>query len=460
MPVNVDKNLTLKNNTMDASYGELFKKLNVAYGWTNTQTTSSGGTAVLFNYNNDIITNIECDDINKCILGTSYGTESNRYTYIINGKLYVWLNSSMMQIGEKTNYRCVGYRMNNISYAIDTDNKLWYIDAPIPGTVTETQIGESTTWEKMSLSYYTFTGLNDGKIYSTTSISSKNVEQRFTDLTNVTDIKAFSAVGNPIPYGICINNGILYKLLNNGTYSILDSTKKWTHIYPTYEINYSYIENSLGEVYSYYYSDSGSEKFYNTTMKNCKYICHNDYTYCTAITNDNKLLLGYNFTSDTPQIRDISNGMEWTSIISNGGTKIWAIGDGKLYCIQITYYDNDSKRTVTYTQLGTESNYQKVEGSASTAGLNILLAWTGDATTVSHTVLTTKSPQANDKTYIDEDLTIYSTVQSVSGTTITDGYRTYDRDASKDTSFTAIPPATIHETVSTVDFLRITNPNT
>ena len=28
MPVNVDKNLTLKNNTMDASYGELFKKLN------------------------------------------------------------------------------------------------------------------------------------------------------------------------------------------------------------------------------------------------------------------------------------------------------------------------------------------------------------------------------------------------------------------------------------------------
>ena len=56
MPVNVDKNLTLNNNTMDASYGELFTKLNKAYAWTHTQSTSSGGTAVILVNDGDILT--------------------------------------------------------------------------------------------------------------------------------------------------------------------------------------------------------------------------------------------------------------------------------------------------------------------------------------------------------------------------------------------------------------------
>ena len=86
--------------------------------------------------------------------------------------------------------------------------------------------------------------------------------------------------------------------------------------------------------------------------------------------------------------------------------------------------------------------------------LNVAKAWTNST----YTVYTTKNPLVDDKTYSDLNLTESSTITAVAsdGLTITDEYRTYDRDTSKDTSFNSIPEATNHETVTVADILRAT----
>lgn len=87
--------------------------------------------------------------------------------------------------------------------------------------------------------------------------------------------------------------------------------------------------------------------------------------------------------------------------------------------------------------------------------LNVAYAWTNST----YTVYTTKTQTVGNNIYSDTDLTVYSQITEKSSTTITDQYRTYTRDSSKDSNFTAIPPETANETISTIDFLRITNPN-
>lgn len=87
--------------------------------------------------------------------------------------------------------------------------------------------------------------------------------------------------------------------------------------------------------------------------------------------------------------------------------------------------------------------------------LNKAYAWTNGT----YTVYTTKSQLIGDNIYSDVDLTIYSNIVSKDTNIITDEYRSYTRDSLKDSSFTSIPPETENETISTADFLRITNPN-
>lgn len=462
MPVNVDNNLTLKNNTIDATYGELFKKLNVAYGWTHTQTTSSGGTAVVLVNDGDILTTEECNDINQCNIGHGimWNSSSCVVSAVINGKIYYYNNNTWTQLGTKTDYVIVtGCCSYNHVYAycnaIDSSGKLWYVTS-----TSETQVGSDTSWTSLGYtqsSYLPTCGLNNGKIYYVDG--SNTPTQAYTNLTNVTNLTALG-YSNYV-YGYCINNGYLY-FLNNTTATLIGNENNWKDIYP-WNILSPYVALINGNNELFYSNGVNAYKQNVTNIKKASLAYNGSGVYC--LTNDNKLYFGTNLTTiygnNYGNYIDISNDIEWSDISSVGGYtyNVYAIGDDKLYKIKKT---NSSLNLPTYTQIGTESNYKKVEGyyPGSSSAYYIGLAWTGDATTVSHTVLTTKEPQANDAAYIDEDLNQYSTVKTTTGTTITDQYRTYDRDVSKDTSFTAIPPATVHETVSTIDFLRITNPNT
>ena len=436
MPVNVDKNLTLNNNTMDASYGELFTKLNKAYAWTHTQSTSSGGTAVILVNDGDILTTMASNDIDKCSCaeydryGGSGGYAINRV--IIDGKIYQNINGTLTQRGTKTNYKQISGTI-----AIDDEGKLWNVSA------TETQLGTESKWEIISAPYSAqpgyYCGLCDGKIYLINGTETPT--RLYSSIENVIKLKAKGSY----PNGYCItDNGTLY-YLNNNIATIIGSDKIWIDILYLGNTSTStnlpaYVKTSDGDVYAINQTSTMTKINVDNIKEAANGVC---------ITTDGKMYK--NITSNSPQ--DISNGITWTSMTDPVSNITYAIGDNKLYKVNTS--------TPTYTQIGTEENYQKIDGLyKSTYSNNLALAWTGDAISITHTIFTTKSPQINDATYIDEDLNQYSTILSVGGTTVSDKYRTYTRDVTRDSSFTAIPPATIRETVSTVDFLRITNPNT
>lgn len=465
MPVNVDKNLTLKNNTMDASYDELFKKLNVAYAWTHTQTTSSGGTAVVLVNNGDILTTMECNDINKCSMSnrcitSSYSSVWN--TCIIDGKIYIFNGSTLRRLGEKNDYVAVAtsnYNNNDTKIGLDSSGRLWYISN------TETQIGNDSNWYNLGYGEYygdTSCALNNGKIYAL--YRDNTPEQKYTNLTNI--IKMY-ARGDSSKYvkGYCIdsNNNLYY--LNGTNSSMVSSGILWKDICSGSYNSVIALNNNDDA----YFIDGAN--VYKQNISNVKKYMYGHHI--ALITNDKKLYIAQNTTTKYGEnygaYINISNDIEWDDIglLAYGSNYsywyFYGIGNGKLYKIIVTNASISAETaTVSYTQIGTEENYVKVEGEyygASNANI-VAVAWTGDATSVSHTVFTTKAPQAGDEIYIDEDLTNYSYVQTTGVGTITDQFRTYNRDVVKDSNFTAIPSATTHETVSTIDFLRITNPNT
>ena len=445
MPINVGNNLTLKNTDISGTYGELFKKLNKAYAWSHNVSTSSGGTAVILVNNGDILTTMECNDIDKCYCQQNYqnwDSWSVIYAFIVDGHLYRYNGSTASQVGTKTNWKIT----NNL-YSIDEDGYLYYTKEG-----NETKIGESNKWTNLS-TYGTATvsnpatvlGICDGYLY----------QLKGTEITQVGENNKWEYVtgipytsNNNNPYGIC--DGYLYKISSVSSQTLMNENNGWIYIY-TYCSNGSYstcglrLNGNNREIYSLSTSTPYVSllKTVNNTVEKVEIDYDGYYTYI----EDNKL---YN----SRYSKFIGEGINWTDF-SVSRKKLLAIGDGKLY-----YIDISNSSQPTFTQIGTESNYQKLWkcGYNSTGILG--LAWTGDATSVTHTIFTTKEPQVGDIEYIDEDLNQYSTILSVGGTTVSDQYRTYTRDVTRDSSFTAIPPATIRETVSTVDFLRITNPNT
>lgn len=457
MPVNIGNNLEINNNEINASQDDLFKKLNVAYGWTHTQTTSSGGTVVILK-DDDILTTVECDDINLCCHPITKYSSSESYlsntAFIINGKIYFLINNELVQMGSKTNYIKISENQGGSNvYGIDSDNKLWYISSN-----TETQIGTSTTWENFMCNLLydnTIYATNDGKLYILNGTGTPT--QICTTLNNVLMSMIYRNSNNNTLYGSVLNDTDIYKLTPNSM-EIYGSEHTWRYINNNTTNFFITAITTDDDLYSNIYVDG--------TTTNLCFVCSNVKIAFSVgggngillLTNDGDIYIKNRSSSNY----NISNGIKWKEITSptmygSYACKFYSLSeDGKIYSV-IT---NLSQNTVTYTQIGTDANYKKIEGRNYTSGNYYALAWTGDATTVSHTVLTTKSPQSNDAAYIDEDLNQYSTIQSTGGTTVTDQYRTYNRDASKDTSFTAIPPATMHETVSTIDFLRITNPNT
>ena len=149
----------------------------------------------------------------------------------------------------------------------------------------------------------------------------------------------------------------------------------------------------------------------------------------------------------------------------------YAIGDGKLYVI--TVFNNNSSSyspllPIDYFILDNNINWKKLYGSVNPAFVystttkyySIFAFNSEDSITTTTTVYTTKTPQLNDVVYENANMFQKSVVRSASlPLTVTDDYFTYTRDSTKDSHFTEIPPATVHETVSVMDILNATNPN-
>ena len=421
MPVNVDNNLIIKNNSLEATYNELFDKLNVAYAWTHTQSTSSGGTAVLLTRGStDILHAVECSDFMNSSIGE--GADSGSYPsnlYIIDGKLYY--NTSLTQIGTSTNWK-----ETNGYYIINDIGELWVLNT---SNYTLTQKHTDKTWVKLSKTHGKSYAIDsDGYLYNVNS----------TTLTPVGNIAGWTDISteymNSNVAGIC--NGKVYSIADNNSITLLD-TQRSNYIHVINDDSTVGALTADGEVYV---NTKGYETPLMTNVKGIYRSVASGSLPLYLITNDNKLHFWANNV-----IHHIRPDMEWSCVIGQNTNNFYGISDGKLY------YVINPTSTPILTQIGTGTEYKTVDGNAS-----LILATAGENMVVTHTILTTKTPQQYDNTYIDRDLTKYSIVQSATAIAVTDQYRTYNRDISKDSTFTAIPPATMHETVSTVDFLRVT----
>ena len=444
MPVSIGSELKLENNKVNAYYDNLFRKLNVAKAWTNTQTTESGGTVSVIINDGEILTNMQSgyndwfinDYSNTCIIG---------------GKLYLYNNGSLVQIGSESNWKqATNIGTGTVVYAINSNNKLYYMRGiTTSGTYTQIEeLGSGIHWEYIDGSWYAgyaYTyAIGDGKLYrfrsNGNSPGGPNQVGSDTGWTKIINISSYDACG------IC--NGYVYITTDGTNLSLLNANNDFIDI-QTYTASTSTDKsivclNSSGELYWNVGNTLEKSTFNNGFVKQ---FTVSSNRVILALTEDKKIYLcnAGSFTSWTNILTDKS----WTWIRYVDNSIAYGISDGKLYKISIS-----SAAVYSYTQIGSTTGYKKISGNKGTTFIS--LAWTGNATHTETTVYTTQNPIANDKTYSDTNLTEYSTVQSCTGTILTDEYRTYNLDTAKNSSFTNIPPATIHETIKAIDIIRAT----
>lgn len=444
MPVVLGENLTLEENKLSAVYKELYTKLNKAYAWTNTQTTSSGGTAVVL-YNGDVLTSIECNDINSLgIVKPTVvdGRFDNKYI-LINNYLYYYnsgqlINSNINNIKKVYSGYGSGSGYGGACFFINNDNKLYrceYYNNTFNINEEQTNIIISDISEINTAYGSKILCIGNGNLYSINSTAYNSLDEFLIDN---------SESWNKVSGGFAITNGYLYHIYDNNLY-LCDSNNNWVDIKLLTNDNYNIIAlNSNNELYKFYINDSNQDvtKTYLYNNINKFYPTHEKIV---GIINNNELFYfdGYQTLKN--------NDMIWSDTSYCYDNYFFAIGDNKLYKVEISSND------FIFTQIGDNSSYVKLNGLYN----DLCVAWTGTSTSFSHTVYTTKKPIKNDKTYSNANNEIYSTISSVDNSlnTITDEYRTYERDISKDSHFTEIPPASIHETVSVIDILNATNPN-
>ena len=475
MPVVLGDNLTLEDNKLSAVYKELYAKLNKAYAWTNTQISGSGGSISCYANNLNHSDYITCDNSDKFIISSS----SYSNCYILNGEIYINKGVSDLdnyKFGSNNNWKEL--YINSISYtsstnytingwAINSLNELYYIyERNNNGTIThtETQIGTETGWSNLSYSR----AINNGKLYS---LSSSTATQIGTD-TNWTFLgKLFDNVYISTSYYFGINNGYVYKF-DSSTPSLYQTSN---------EIKFFACPDSGYN----FYQDINDNIYLNNTfianIPNIKKFIPRDDTWGSNIifiTNDGKA----GIINTSRQIKYLNENIFWKDAIvstscswisGKGGytsysdwTALIAIGDGKLYFIE---FDGYLYGTLFYTILDDNSNYQSIKGTFNVITLNNTTSVnmkyscyafnSADEMTTINTIYTTKHPQNNDKMYKNMNLTSQSNVTNINLPYISDGFLIYTRDPSRDSYFTKIPPASIHETVSAMDLLNATNPN-
>ena len=430
MPVSIGSELKLENNKVNAYYDNLFRKLNVAKAWTNTTTTESGGTVSVITGDMQIISNISSGYNDFC-----EGNYSPVKICIIDNKLYGFSNGSISQIGEKTDWKICSSQY----LVIDSQNKLYHYDG---STISE--IGSGIAWSYVADNIWTRYAIGDNKLYQ---INGNTPTQIGTEVgwTKLTDT---FATYNTIS-GLC--DGYVYYVSGN-TATLMSAYNNFIDVQSNnVSTNANLLAlNSNGEIFT---NNGTTLQKITFNYGSIKQISNGLDSKFSVITDDGKLYYMSNLSDSNPLIKQIDGTKNWTYTLScKSGSAIVAIGDGKLY-----YINDGSSNNPTITQIGSISGYKKIKGSLTTsASSGLALAWTGNATHTETTVYTTQNPIANDKAYSDVNLTEYSTVQSCDGSTLTDEYRTYEADIAKNSSFTNIPPATVHETIKAIDILRAT----
>lgn len=443
MPVVLGENLTLEENKLSAVYKELYTKLNKAYAWTNTQTTSSGGTAVVL-YNGDNLTSIECENINSLGQTKPTNVDNNFYNnYIIINNILYYYHEGQLYNSNENNVKKVFNGFSQQGYGtgcffIKNDNTIYHCEFNSSNNFIIQQIETNINWNDIGEMNYAYgnkvCAIGNSHLYTINTTVYYTLNETLINNSETWD-KISTCYG--------ISNGFLYNIYNN-TLDICDNNNNnWIDIKSLDNTNSTMSLNSIGEIYKW----EGTNKITKLNINNVKtfYPISGNIGAC-GITNDNKLF----YTVISNNI--INNDMIWSDIsYPSRDNKFYAIGDGKLYKIEI------SNNNFIFTQIGSNTNYVKLQGIYD----GLCIAWTGEATSFSHTVYTTKKPIKNDKTYSNANNEIYSTISSVDNSlnTITDEYRTYERDISKDSHFTEIPPASVHEKVSVIDILNATNPN-
>ena len=430
MPVKIGDNLTLEDNKLSAVYKELYTKLNKAYAWTSTSTTSSGGTAVLLTPSNEIKKLIECPDINSINMGDGSsidGSGNRTELFIINNDVYGF--GDIPKRTETNNLKQVQYSSN---YVIDKNGYLYFLPSISASTTnwTLSKVGTSNTWQKFTkgdVNYAYCVALNNGEIYriSSTTETKLDVGSGYEDI---------SGVGYNV---YALKNGCIYHGYMNYTNPTLTLVSEINNFIKMW-CPYNYINAITDNLELYYISGS-------SVVKVCNLFSVNDIIKGTLLVSNGKLYR-LSSTQQSASITLINSSLNWTDCSPS-----YAIGDGKLYYVSGN----------TLTQVGTNTNYVKLFSPASRRNDQLVeaIAWTGESVTDTHTVYTSRTQEVGDNLYSDINLTVYSTLNSKSNNTITDSSRTYTKDNTKNTSFNKIPLTTVRETVSVLDLLNATNPN-
>ena len=452
MPVVLGENLTLEENKLSAVYKELYTKLNKAYAWTNTQTTSSGGTAVVL-CNGGIISSLESQgNIKFSTINNNY----NGHSVLIDGKYYTINEGNFQRLTDKENLQQIYTGYQYITYCSDNEKiyKSQNQDFQEYFDVENIQkIIGSGNWG------YDVIYIKEGKIYY------KNIN-KFPEFDNCYDgtLSGWQDGNDYKLSGFIINDGYLYKIYEDNA-ELLSNNNNWVKIIYSipdyYNVNHAYVFNSDNEIYFY----NGNNSTFTKIQLPSNNIIIKKFQPTVLLSTSGKIYERYDNVSTS--WKEISNGYIWSDI-SNFYTNYesgygYGISDNKLYLIRYDF--NNGNNNITFTQLGTESGYTKIDGDCEITNsisdnYKCAIAYTGESTTVNNTIYTTKKPQISDSAYINpNDFNNHTIISNVTTSTITDQYRTYTRDPARDSRFENIPPATAHETVSVIDILAATNPN-
>jgi len=431
MPVAIGNELKLENNKVNAEYGELFRKLNVAKAWTNTVVTESGGTATVLN-KNQILDNISSGY-------TNFYAPTWSSIVVINGSLCRIYNNTILVYENTMNWlycsRHFYLEGADCTYAIDDANDLYFFEGlTFNGTYSsKTKITTDINWTFITTEY----GIANGRLYkmsSGTIATRVGTEDGWSKITQ--------AYGKY--YGIC--NGVVYDI-DNISVTPLSGSNDFVDVFG-FADNNEYAINSSGELY-YIRNGILIKSEFDGAVKQGYAGASSGISDVSIVTTDGNLYYGRYDTW-----HQLCPGLNWTyTSTSRQCSEIIAIGNGKLYKIT----PNTSGGEMT--QIGTSTGYKKLlgENNGTSDGDNVgLLAWTGNATHTETTVYTTSKPVVNDKVYSDTNLTEAGVLSATTGSSITCNSKVFDIDIAKNSSFTKIPPASIHETVSVADILRAT----
>ena len=423
MPVNVDKNLTLKNNTLEATYNELFYKLNKAYAWTHTiETSTNNSVGIILNNSKEISLIKSYDHLPEVY---TYKGQDNGSTYnvIIDGTFYQGIN-----LTEKYSNN---FKEVNANYLIDYDGNTYSVSN---GNIIN---------NGLLINHLSRTGANtfgitkDGKLY-------KDINN--TNPTQIGTSNTWSKISSEFTdRAVAINDGKLYGGIQFYNNQYLLSTSIFNFV-DCYNDDYTY--HALTSDGKLYYGQLDKPDVNTLLIENIKTIFPLSSSCVSyVITNDNKL-----YKVSNSSVQQINNqGLEFTSIYGDHNlTYAYGIADNKLYFITSNSIEliDDSTSYIDITGASNSNQY-------------MFIVRIGDYYSSTSVRYTTKSANVGDRLYLNEDLESTETIIQKNNyeEIVSSSFdKVYTRNASLDKSFNNIPYETINETVSTVDFLSITKP--